>query len=117
MKANKIIYWIVTILFCLAMTIGGLNFLVLAPAESEAIVTGLGFPGWLAMVIGVAKLLGVIAILVNKSAMLKQLAYFGFMIDLGAAIVSHAMAGDGQMFNPVLPLVFCIVSFIFWRKI
>ena len=64
-------YWIATGLFCLAMMAGGAMNLMRADIQKESIVA-LGYPEYLMTILGMAKLLGVIALLIPGVPLLKE---------------------------------------------
>jgi hypothetical protein len=68
--------------------------------------------------IGVAKALGVIAILIPGFLRLKEWAYAGLLFDLIGAIYSMIAIGvpAGDWMPALLPLAFGIASYIFFRK-
>ncbi|GAB4232410.1 MAG: DoxX family protein [Ekhidna sp.] len=116
MKTQKIIYWIVTGLFSLMILLGGLNFIFNTEEVAKTVFEPLGFPAAMVLPLGIAKVIGAIALLINKLGMIKNLAYLGIFADLIAALVSHLNANDGMWYAPVLPLVLGMISFILWRK-
>lgn len=61
-KKDKIIYWIATLWLALGMASTGIVQLIKKKEEVE-LFAHLGYPGYLLVVLGVWKLLGVIAIL------------------------------------------------------
>jgi hypothetical protein len=110
-KRNKIIYWIATGWLALGMTSTGIVQLISMKEEVEKI-TQLGYPSYFAPLLGVCKLLGVIAILVPRFPLIKEWAYAGFFFNMLAAIVSHVVAGSpaAELFGPTLLLVLTAVS-------
>src|ERR1051325_4515490 len=92
-KAETIVYWIVTALFCLQMSFTAYAHLRL-PQVAEAF-THLGFPAYFRVELSLAKLLGVALMLAPAPALLKEWAYAGFAINLGSAIIAHMAVGDG----------------------
>src|SRR5436853_2376511 len=93
LKAKTIVYWIVTALFCLQMSFTAYAQLRL-PQVAQAF-THLGFPGYFRVEPSLAKLLGVVLLLVPLPPRLKEWAYAGFAIDLVSALVAHLAVGDG----------------------
>jgi uncharacterized membrane protein YphA (DoxX/SURF4 family) len=77
-------------------------------AEWVAIFEQLGYPSYMISFIGVAKLLGVIAILIPGFPRIKEWAYSGLFFDLVGATYS-AIAVNGFM----LPMLVMLVPFIF----
>jgi len=113
-KRNKIIYWIATIWLSLGMLSTGVVQLLKTEEEVE-MMTRLGYPVYFLTIIGVWKILGVIAILIPKFPLLKEWAYAGFFIAMSGAIASHLVNGDGakELFGPALLLTLTMVSWYF----
>ncbi len=78
--------------------------LMRAEIQAEALAS-LGYPAYLMTILGVAKLLGVIALLLPRMPLLKEWAYAGFTFDLLGATASHAFVGDG-IGEIMMPLIF-----------
>ena len=113
-KRNKIIYWIATIWLALGMTSTGIVQLMKMPEELE-MITRLGYPAYFLTIIGVWKLLGVIAVLVPKFPLIKEWAYAGFFFNMTGALFSHAVMGGSasDFFGPALLIVLIAVSWHF----
>ena len=103
MHGKTITYWIATALFCLAMLAGGTMNLMRAEAQLE-IMKSLGYPSYLMTILGVAKILGVIALLMPGTPLLKEWAYAGFTFDLLGASASHAFVGH-PLVETLIPLI------------
>lgn len=103
MNKQHLAYWIATGLFCLAMTAGGTMNLMHFEVQRESIAA-LGYPEYLMTILGTAKLLGVIALLIPGVPLLKEWAYAGFTFDLLGASASHAFVSDPPM-EIILPLI------------
>ena len=110
-KFHKIIYWIATLWLALGMTSTGIVQL-LKTKEEIALMTTLGYPIYLLTILGVWKLLGVVAVLSPRLPLIKEWAYAGFFFNMLAAIVSHVVAGSpaAELFGPTLLLVLTAVS-------
>ena len=110
-KRNKITYWIATIWLSLGMVSTGIVQLMRIPEEAE-MMARLGYPLYFLTIIGVWKLLGVIAVLAPRFPVVKEWAYAGFFFTMSGAIFSHAAVGDGakDFFGPGLLLVLTILS-------
>ena len=96
-------YWLATALFCLSMAVGGTMNLLRAEVQRESIAA-LGYPEYLMTILGVAKSLGVGALLIPGFPLLKEWAYAGFTFDLLGASASHAFVRDPPM-ETALPLI------------
>ena len=108
MKKRLLGYWVATALFCLAMTAGGTMNLMRAEMQKEA-MGALGYPEYLMTILGVAKILGVIALLIPKMPLLKEWAYAGFTFDLLGAAASHAFIGD-PIVEAIVPVVILAIA-------
>ncbi len=108
MNKQLIGYWLATALFCLAMTAGGMMNLIRADMQKEA-MAALGYPEYLMTILGVAKILGVIALLIPGVPLLKEWAYAGFTFDLLGAAASHAFNGDAFV-EAIVPLVILAIA-------
>ncbi len=113
-RARKIIYWIATIWLALGMTSTAIVQLMKLPQGVEA-VTRLGYPAYLLTILGVWKILGVIAILIPKYPIVKEWAYAGFFFAMSGAVISHIIVSDpfGEIFPALLLLILTIVSWYF----
>ena len=78
-KRNKIIYWISTIRLALGMLSTGAVELFKLKADVDQI-THLGYPIYLLTILGIWKLLGVVAVLIPEFPLLKEWAYAGFSL-------------------------------------
>ncbi|MBO9701737.1 MAG: DoxX family protein [Sporocytophaga sp.] len=113
-KRNKIIYWVATLWLSLGMLSGGIAQL-LHVEDTVKGVTHLGYPAYFLNIIGVWKILGVIAILIPKFPLVKEWAYAGFFFCMSGALYSHIAVGDPAMesFGPVLLIILIVVSWYF----
>ncbi|HET9433000.1 MAG TPA: DoxX family protein, partial [Chitinophagaceae bacterium] len=113
-KRNEIIYWIATIWLSLGMLSTGIVQLLQTEEEVE-MMTRLGYPVYFLTIIGVWKILGVVAVLIPKFPLLKEWAYAGFFIAMSGAISSHLINGDEakEIFGPTLLLMLTVVSWYF----
>lgn len=113
-KRNKIIYWIATLWLALGMTATGIVQLLQIKEEVD-MMSHLGYPLYFLPLLGIWKLLGVIAILIPKFGLLKEWAYAGFFFAMSGAIISHLACGEYEieLFGPTLLLVLTIISWYF----
>ena len=79
----------------------------------------LGYPMYLNIIMGIAKVLGVLALLQWKFKTIKEWAYAGFTIDFIGAGASMYFSGDGIMgVLTILPfLVVMFLSYWLWKKV
>ncbi len=113
-KAQKITYWVSTIWLALGMaSTGGVQLFKMK--EEVDMMVKLGYPVYFLTILGIWKLLGVIAILIPKFPLLKEWAYAGFFFSMTGAVFSHIAIGDGaaELFGPTLLIVLTVVSWYF----
>lgn len=113
-KRNKIIYWVSTVWLALGMLSTGVVQLI-HMEEEVTMMHHLGYPDYFLTILGVWKILGVIAILVPKFPLLKEWTYAGFFFAMSGAVFSHVASGDGaaDFFGPVLLLALTTLSWYF----
>jgi hypothetical protein len=110
-KAKKIFYWIATLWLSLGMLSSGI-FQLLQMKEGMEVIVHLGYPPYLGPILGVWKILGVLAILAPGFPVLKEWAYAGFFFVASGAAASHLIAQHpfGEVFPGVLLLVLTLAS-------
>lgn len=113
-KRNKIIYWVATVWLSLGMTSTGIVQLIKMKEEADMMVH-LGYPLYFLTLLGVWKLLGVVAVLMPKYPLLKEWTYAGFFFAMSGAVFSHISSGDSAIenFGPLLLIVLTVVSWYF----
>lgn len=113
----RIAYWIVTILAALLLAASGVPDILLIP-EAVEIFRHLGYPIYLLPFIGVAKILGAIAILQPWFPRLKEWAYAGLAFDVIGAAFSHLSVGDGigGALAPIIGLILILTSYALYRR-
>src|SRR6266436_8655783 len=116
---NKIIYWFATLWLALGMASTGIVQLFKVQSEGALAppgvygITHLGYPVSFLTILGVWKLLGVIAILIPKFPLLKEWAYAGFFFTMTGSVFSHIASGDSMTQN-VPALLLLILTVISW---
>lgn len=105
MKKTNILYWASTGLFCAFMLTSAIPN-ILVTEEWVTMMASLGYPRYLIPFLGVAKLLGVVALVVPGFGRIKEWAYAGFFFDLIGATYSSIAVGGLQ-----LPQAFMIIPF------
>ena len=103
MNIKSVAYWLATVLFLFPLAASGVGYLTGADTFIES-MAHLGYPASLLPFLGVAKVLGVVAVLAPGFAKLKEWAYAGFTFNLLGASWAHYAVGDGA--ETVIPLVF-----------
>lgn len=117
-RKTNIIYWIVTGLFAGFMLLTAIPDVISHPLAVEGIHGHLGYPLYFVPFIGVAKILGAIAVVFPKFPRLKEWAYAGLSFDLIGALYSHISVGDpitvwGIIF---LPATLLVISYVLYHQ-
>src|ERR1700681_3743873 len=111
-KRNEIIYWISTISLALAILASSVQQIVDTKGFVDIIIH-LGYPIYFLTILGIWKILGVVALLIPKFPLLKEWAYAGFFFAMSGAVFSHIALGDPM--NAIAPsLVLLILTVVSW---
>jgi uncharacterized membrane protein YphA (DoxX/SURF4 family) len=118
MKKTKIIYWSTTLLFALMMLGSAIPDIMSSAIAIKGMHEGLGYPVYLIPFIGVAKLLGVIAIVIPGFARIKEWAYAGLFFDLAGATFSIYSSGErgANLAFMLLPILSGALSYVYYRR-
>ena len=118
MKVSKITYWATTGIISFMMLYSAYAYFG-NPQIKDAFVH-LGFPDWFRQELGIAKLLGAIALIVPMiPARIKEWAYFGFFVNFFSAFLAHFVSGDpvNNQVTPLVLLAILIVSYITFHQV
>ena len=85
-------YWLATAAVVAELGVGGIWDITRLPSVRE-LVTHLGYPSYFLVLLGTWKVLGAVALLVPRRALLKEWAYAGAFFTYTGAIVSHLATG------------------------
>lgn len=112
MNAKTVTYWITTIVVAALMAFDAFALLSQEP-KMMAGMASLGYPPYFASILGTAKILGVIALLVPGLVRLKEWAYAGFTFTFIGAMFSHISSGQhSRALMPLIALVVLAVSYL-----
>ena len=120
MKRAKILYWTFTGVFAAFMFVFGLPDILSSEIAIEGF-TKMGMPFYLLPFLGIAKILGVIAILIPGYPRIKEWAYAGLFFDLiGATYCVFSTSSSGEMAGNLVfmmvPIVLGIISYLYYHK-
>ena len=93
MKSRIWIGWVVTGSMAVLMLLSAVPDVLRIPGAA-AVFKHLGYPPYLLLFLGTAKILGVLAVLSPGPARLKEWAFAGLTFDLAGALYSHLSVGD-----------------------
>lgn len=116
-KRDTILFWVFTGLFCAFMLSSTIPNIMSAP-EWVDIFKQLGYPLYMLPFLGVAKLLGLIALLVPGFPRIKEWAYAGLFFDLTGAVYSGLVVGgfDPLMLVMLIPYSLGTLSYVYHHK-
>jgi hypothetical protein len=116
-KTIKNLYWIFTILFALAMLGDAYGGITMQQAGKDSLAK-LGYPMYLLVIMGSAKIFGIIAILQTRYRVINEWAYSGFTISFIGAFLSWAVIGGGpvNLIPPVVMLAVMFFTYYLWKK-
>ncbi|MBS1528926.1 MAG: DoxX family protein [Bacteroidetes bacterium] len=112
MEKRKLIwYWIVTIILSFCLFTGGLAQALQLPQVLQGFKP-LGYPTYFISLIGIWKMLGIIAILVPGFKLVKEWAYAGLFFTMTGAVISHLASNDlkPQIISPFLLSILIVIS-------
>lgn len=113
-KGRMIAYWLVTALIVFELVYGALwDFNALNKGYVYGVLQHLGYPQYLAAMLGVSKLAAATVILLPRFRVLKEWAYAGVVILFGGGFASHLAVGDGvEIF--IWSLLFALIAVASW---
>ena len=110
--ARTISYWVTTGLVA-AMSLFAAYGYLSSSSQSIQGFAHVGYPQQLRIILGIAKPLGAIILLVPGTARLKEWAYAGFTFAWISAFIAHYLAKDGPIaFMPVVLLLLLVISYL-----
>jgi DoxX-like family len=110
--ARKISFWISAGLIAAMSLFAGYAYLSGSPQAVQGFAH-VGYPQQLRIILGIAKPLGAIALVIPSLGRLKEWAYAGFTFAWICAIIAHYLAGDGATAAaPLVLLVLLVVSYL-----
>ena len=117
----RVLYWTATGIVCAVMVFSAINFNLRNPlGPMKGAFAHLGFPGYFRIELTVAKICGVLALLIpGIPVKVKEFAYAGLAITLVSASIAHFSSGDGPLFviDPLLFLGALAVSYTYFNKL
>ena len=118
MKKTKILYWIITGLFAAFMLFSAIPDALSTTEAIKFMNNQLGYPDYIVPFLGVAKVLGVIAILIPGYKRITEWAYAGLFFDLAGATYSVVSTFGVQVsiLFMILPIIFLFLSYYLWHK-
>ncbi len=120
MKTTNILYWVFTVIFAGLIIFASVDNVMVGKDSIALITDTLQFPKYMIPFLGVAKLLGVVGILIPQlPRWMKEWAYAGIFFDLvGATYAFIAISGGFQAGHLGMLMFFVpgILSYIWFHK-
>ena len=118
-KKLTILYWVFTSVFAALMFFSAVGGLQPSEGAIKIMHDGMGYPVYFIQFLSVAKILGVIAILVPRFVRIKEWAYAGLFFDLAGALYSGAVSAG--KFDPMLLMMLIwiipgVLSYYYWQR-
>jgi hypothetical protein len=116
-KSAKTFYWSASIIVGTLMFFDGIGGVTKQEAGQE-VMRHLGYPMYVLVIFGIAKLLGAVAIIQTKYSTIKEWAYAGFAFNFIGAFASRVFVGDSfmEVLFPILMLGVLSVPYFAWKK-
>ena len=116
MSARSWIGWIVTGLMAALMLLSAVPDVLRIP-DALLVFQHLGYPPYLLVFLGTAKILGVAAVLIPGLPRIKEWAFAGLIFDVTGALYSHLSVGDppGAWAPAVVALALLSASYVAYR--
>ena len=113
-KVKNVLYWIFTGLLTFELVYGALwDFNILNKGYVYDILRHLNYPLYLATILGIAKLMATVVILLPGFRLQKEWTYSGVVILFIGAFVSHEFVGD-SIGKSGFALGFAIIAILSW---
>ena len=110
--ARKVAYWVSTGLVAAMSLFAAFAYLSGNPQAVQGFAH-VGYPQQLRIILGIAKPLGAIALIVPGMVKLKEWAYAGFTFAWISAFIAHYLAKDGATaFAPLVCLLILAISYL-----
>lgn len=108
MKRKQIIFKVLVGLLVVLFGFGGVSNLLLLPDMVNSL-TVLGYPEYFGRILGLAQILGVIALIAPVGSRFKEWAFVGFYINLLSAISSHLVV---EGFVPAVGIILVALTIL-----
>ena len=112
--SRNTVYWITTVIVAGFSLIAARSYLS-GGAGMVQVFARVGYPQQLRVILGIAKLLGAITLLIPRMPILKEWAYAGFTFAWICAFVAHYLVKDFP--TPFVPLVLlALLAVSYWTR-
>lgn len=116
MTAQKTIYWIATGLLSILFLYSAFTYLT-DTAVIEGHYQDYQYPSYLIIPLALAKVLGVIFIILRKPKWVMEWAYAGLFFDMTLACLAHYRIDDPSITLPLMGIVILLISYFFGKTV
>lgn len=113
-RTGRAVYWATTVAIAAEALAGGVLDLVRLDSYLSTL-TDLGYPAYLATIMGVAKVGSGVVVLAPRLPRLKEWAYAGILVNMLGAAASQLFAGTSPA-AAVPPLLLAVVAVASWAS-
>jgi uncharacterized membrane protein YphA (DoxX/SURF4 family) len=111
-RYRLVIYWVTTAVVVAECLVGG-GYDLLRLEPFFPLLTQLGYPAYLATILGTAKVLAGVVVAAPRLPRLKEWAYAGILINMLGAAASY-LATESSVGSYIPPLSFAALALISW---
>ena len=111
-RRRRVVYWVTTAVVVAECLVGGAAD-VLRLDPFFPLLTQLGYPAYLATILGTAKILAGLVVAAPRLPRLKEWAYAGIVINMLGAAASYLATGGGAA-DYIPPLSFAALALTSW---
>ena len=118
LKKERIIYRIGIVLLSIWFVASGFMEITKNPLVWDRTIL-LGYPPHFIIALGIAKILGVIVLLIpNKLSWLKEWVFAALFFDVIFAVISgYSVVGISEIIKPIVVFILILITYITFRKI
>lgn len=116
MKTNNIIFSICLFVFALAVIGSVVNSII----NYDTVVStfeSLGYPVYLIHLLGVAQIIGLVLIILNKDQLLVEWVYAGFFMNFLLGCFAHLAVNSGNGASAVVCIIILFVTYVQSKKV
>lgn len=111
-RSRTIAYWVTTVIIAAELAVGGVWDILRIEYVREVLDQQLGYPAYFAVIIGVWKVPGAVALIVPRFPRVKEWAYAGAIFTYTGAAASHLTVGD--VAGAIGPSIFAVIALASW---
>ncbi len=116
MKSNRIFYLLSLTVFSIAIIGAVFNSIIYYDKVVATFIT-LGYPAYLIHLLGVAQILGLTIIILNRKAWYVEWVYAGFFMNFSLGCIAHLASNNGNGASAVICLLLLWITYVQSKKV